>query len=191
MTTCIVSTNFSFLTFPQSKMKVFHEAVMHRNTQGILQCIQEDTSTLNATLEVCTSTTVHLWNAKKFMPKWHIIDLYFSLSTTVVCVSYLWLCAVQKQVTSGQTALHLAAKLGFKDVAKVLLQYKALVTVMDSKGRTPLYLAASSGNYEIAKLIIASPNCDMTTTSKVWLMILSYTRLIMSPGIHNILTTNT
>ena len=68
---------------------------------------------------------------------------------------------------SGQTALHLAAKLGFKDTAKLLLQHKALVTVKDSNECTPLYLAASSGNYEIAKLIIASPDCDMNVLSKV------------------------
>ena len=68
---------------------------------------------------------------------------------------------------SRQTALHIAAKLGFKDVAKILLQHKALVTVKDSSGCTPLYLAASSGNYEIAKLIIAVPNCDMNTSTKV------------------------
>ena len=68
---------------------------------------------------------------------------------------------------SGQTALHIAAKLGFKDVAKVLLQHKALVTVGDSNGCTPLYLAASSGNYEIAKLIIAAPDHDMNTSTKV------------------------
>ena len=47
----IVSTN---PTFPQGKLKVLHDAVMHRNTQGILQCIDEDTSVLNAPLEVCT-----------------------------------------------------------------------------------------------------------------------------------------
>ena len=68
---------------------------------------------------------------------------------------------------SGHTALHIASKLGFKDVAKVLLQHKASVMVKDVKGCTPLYLAASSGNYEIAKLIIASPGCDMNTLAQV------------------------
>ena len=62
--------------------------------------------------------------------------------------------------------------LGFKDVAKVLLQRKALVTVKDSNGCTPLHLAASSGNYEIAKLIIASPDCDMNPINKVQLIIM-------------------
>ena len=71
---------------------------------------------------------------------------------------------------SGHTALHIASKLGSKDVAKVLLQHKASVMVKDIKGCTPLYLAASSGNYEIAKLIIASPGCDMNTVSKVILL---------------------
>ena len=79
-----------------------------------------------------------------------------------------YLHCVCEQVTSGRTALHLAASLGFKDVAKVLLQRKALVTVEDAKGCTPLYLAASNGNYEIAKLIIASPDCDMNALTKVY-----------------------
>ena len=70
-------------------------------------------------------------------------------------------------MNSRRTALHLAAKFGFKDVAKILLQYKTLVTTKDANGCTPLYLAASSGNYEIAKLIIASPDCDMNAMSKV------------------------
>ena len=70
-------------------------------------------------------------------------------------------------MSGGQTALHIAAKLGFKDVAKVLLQHKASVIVTDSNGCTPLYLAASSGNYEIAKLIIAYPECDMNILTKV------------------------
>lgn len=70
-------------------------------------------------------------------------------------------------MNSGRTALHLAAKFGFKDVARILLQHKTLVTTKDVNGCTPLYLAASSGNYEIAKLIIASPDCDMNATSKV------------------------
>ena len=63
---------------------------------------------------------------------------------------------------SGHTALHIASKLGSKDVAKVLLQHKASVMIKDINGCTPLYLAASSGNYEIAKLIIACPGCDMS-----------------------------
>ena len=71
---------------------------------------------------------------------------------------------------SGHTALHIASKLGFKDVAKVLLQSKASVMVKDIKGCTPLYLAASSGNYEVAKLIIACPGCDMNTVSQVILL---------------------
>ena len=74
---------------------------------------------------------------------------------------------VQKQIKSGQTALHITARLGFKDIAKFLLQLKASVTVKDSNGCTPLYLAASCGNYEIAKMIIASPDCDVNVKSKV------------------------
>lgn len=71
---------------------------------------------------------------------------------------------------SGHTALHIASKLGSKDVAKILLQHKASVMVKDVNGCTPLYLAASSGNYEIAKLIIACPGCDMNVLSQVILL---------------------
>ena len=107
-------------------MKIFHDAVMYRNTQGILQCIDEDTSTLNAPLEVCHMnvylTIVHLWNAKNYIPKLHIKDVLCPIYH--LCASHIFVS--QKQITSGQTALHLAARLGFKDVAKVLLQHKAL-----------------------------------------------------------------
>ena len=74
---------------------------------------------------------------------------------------------ITTQVDSGQTALHIAARLGFKDITKLLLQRKASVTVQDSNGCTPLYLAASCGNYEIAKMIIASPDCNVNTANKV------------------------
>ena len=39
-------------TFPQDKLKVLHDAVTQRNVQGIIQCIDEDPSTLNTSLEV-------------------------------------------------------------------------------------------------------------------------------------------
>ena len=73
-----------------------------------------------------------------------------------------------KQEIGGTTALHLAAKLGYKDIVRVLLQHKASVNVADSNGCTPLYLAASNGNYEVARMIIASPDCTVHTSRKVW-----------------------
>ena len=92
--------------------------------------------------------------------------IIYLLCTYLIIILNFMTC-VCEQVTSGRTALHLTASLGFKDVAKVLLQRKALVTVEDAKGCTPLFLAASNGNYEIAKLIIASPDCDVNAITKV------------------------
>ena len=71
------------------------------------------------------------------------------------------------QDDSGQSALHLAARHGFMDTVKVLLDHQASVTVTDLNGYTPLYLAASEGNYEAAKLIVVSPDCDANSSDKV------------------------
>ena len=63
--------------------------------------------------------------------------------------------------------LHIASKLGFKEFVKILLKYKASVTVKDSDGCTPLFLAACSGNYEITKMVVAVPDCDLHTVNNV------------------------
>ena len=77
-----------------------------------------------------------------------------------------------KKDDCGETGLHLAAKLGYKDIVKVLLQHKASVNVTNSDGCTPLHLAASNGNYEVARMIVATPNCSVLTSSKVLIILL-------------------
>ena len=69
------------------------------------------------------------------------------------------------QVESGHTGLHLAAIEGSKEVAGILLELKAALSVKDLHGCTSLHLAASYGNYEVAKMILAVPGHSSVHTS--------------------------
>jgi ankyrin repeat protein len=60
------------------------------------------------------------------------------------------------QELAERTALHIAAKLGYVDIAALLINYGAFVDIKDSGGCTPLHWAAISGNMEIIQLLIAS-----------------------------------
>ncbi|MGO8926242.1 MAG: ankyrin repeat domain-containing protein, partial [Limisphaerales bacterium] len=52
-----------------------------------------------------------------------------------------------------QTPLHLAARLGHKDVAELLLASKADVNAKDNGGQTPLHLAVVFGHKDVAELL--------------------------------------
>jgi ankyrin repeat protein len=61
---------------------------------------------------------------------------------------------------SGQTALHLASKLGFADIVKFLLDRKADPTPGDSDGNTPLHLAVIHKRKQIVRLLLDA-GCDI------------------------------
>ncbi len=54
----------------------------------------------------------------------------------------------------GWTPLHVAAALGHKDVAELLLGNGADVNAQDKKGRTPLDGAAKNGHKAVAELLM-------------------------------------
>ena len=56
----------------------------------------------------------------------------------------------------GATPLHLAALLGHKDVAALLLANKAEANAKDNRGWTPLHWAAAQGHKGVAELLLDS-----------------------------------
>ena len=60
----------------------------------------------------------------------------------------------------GETPLHWAAIKGNKEVAELLLKYKADVNAKNTAGETPLHIAARHGHLEIAELLLAN-NADV------------------------------
>ncbi len=60
----------------------------------------------------------------------------------------------------GETALHIAALNGRKNVAEFLVSNQADVDALDERGETPLHLAASEGHKDVVELLLAS-NADV------------------------------
>uniref|UniRef100_A0A3P9B7E3 Cyclin-dependent kinase inhibitor 2C (p18, inhibits CDK4) n=1 Tax=Maylandia zebra TaxID=106582 RepID=A0A3P9B7E3_9CICH len=54
----------------------------------------------------------------------------------------------------GLTVTHDAAREGFVDSVRVLLNYGADVNIADERGNLPLHLAASKGHLEVVRLLI-------------------------------------
>ncbi len=52
------------------------------------------------------------------------------------------------------TALHLAAKFGYRDIAQLLIEHKANVNSRDKEGMTPLHEATRHHQYDIAQLLL-------------------------------------
>ena len=75
---------------------------------------------------------------------------------------------IQVGNVTGQTALHIAAKLGNPEIAALLLKYKANIDLRNNQGQTPLHYAAyfstnGSGHKAVAELLI---NLDRTILDK-------------------------
>lgn len=54
----------------------------------------------------------------------------------------------------GQTALHIAAKEGFEDMVKLLIDNKADINKEDKKSNTPLHYAVNKGYRKIVKILL-------------------------------------
>jgi ankyrin repeat protein len=73
--------------------------------------------------------------------------------------------AVMATTPEGETALHLAARLGHGKVAEVLLANGADVNARDAKEFTPLHSAALDGRSEVVALLLAH---KADSTAKSW-----------------------
>ena len=62
---------------------------------------------------------------------------------------------LNQQDDEGQTALILAAKGGYPEVAKVLISNKANTELRDKFGRTALIVATIHGNPEVVRVLLA------------------------------------
>ena len=54
----------------------------------------------------------------------------------------------------GLTVMHDAARAGFVDSVRVLVEHGADINLVDDKGNLPLHLAAKEGNLEVIQLLI-------------------------------------
>ncbi|NEZ57709.1 ankyrin repeat domain-containing protein [Adonisia turfae] len=59
-----------------------------------------------------------------------------------------------KNSRTGQTALHLPAKLNHVKMVEFLIDVKADINVRDNRGNTPLHYAAMSNHDEVAKILV-------------------------------------
>lgn len=60
------------------------------------------------------------------------------------------ICRIQE----GKSALHLAAENDHKDIAVILLSYKAFVNAKTKLALTPLHLSAQNGSSNLVQLLI-------------------------------------
>lgn len=70
-----------------------------------------------------------------------------------------------KNGSRQETALHLAARLGYGDVVAWLIRVKADLNVKNAKQETPLYAAAKAGRHEAAYLLLEA-GADATVTNE-------------------------
>jgi len=71
----------------------------------------------------------------------------------------------------GQTPLHLAAILGYKDLANLLLANKADINANGYHGRTPLLCAAIGGHKDVVELLWSTSPMSiprMTTARRLY-----------------------
>nr|XP_006819650.1 PREDICTED: protein phosphatase 1 regulatory subunit 12B-like [Saccoglossus kowalevskii] len=63
---------------------------------------------------------------------------------------------VDEQNKFGNTALHMSAKYGTVEIARLLVESKAALDIQDENGLTALHSSAESGTAEIARLLVDS-----------------------------------
>lgn len=68
--------------------------------------------------------------------------------------------------TQGNTALHIAALLGFPEGAELLLSRKAQVNLGNNSGETPLIIAVQQRNLPIVRLLLAN-GADPKQTDRI------------------------
>jgi hypothetical protein len=82
-----------------------------------------------------------------------------------VCIHILHTLYVSKLylISSGNSALHMAAGWGLMEAAEVLIESKCQVDVCTTRGQTPLHIAVQHRQPAMAQLLLqsgASPNCS-------------------------------
>ena len=68
-----------------------------------------------------------------------------------------------QSASAGNTPCHLAARLGYEECLRVLMEYGARVDVRDSSGCTPLILAVRFKRYGAMKVSVAASVVQRTT----------------------------
>ena len=63
--------------------------------------------------------------------------------------------------TCLETALHLAAQYGHRDVVEYLLEKRANPAIVSSKGETPLDLAAQYGHVDVVSVFVCKPHSNV------------------------------
>ena len=82
----------------------------------------------------------------RFVDNWHYsVKQWHTLSGT-------------KKNEKGVTPLHVAAKFGKNDIARLLLKKVTNKIPKDGVGRTPLHYSAWNGQEEVSKILINSTN---------------------------------
>jgi ankyrin repeat protein len=66
--------------------------------------------------------------------------------------------------TNGETPLHLAARVGNKEIVSLLIQNGAFVNSIDTKNRTPLHYAVKHGHIDIVQLLLDN-NAQVTVSN--------------------------
>lgn len=67
--------------------------------------------------------------------------------------------------SAGFTPLHLAVDQGMVDMAKLLLNAEADISLLSKMGDTPLHRAAKNGNLEVVQVLLDSITSPETKTS--------------------------
>lgn len=86
---------------------------------------------------------------------------YLHLSAFVIKISRLYVIS-----QDDQTPLHCAARMGHKELVKLLLEHKANPDSATTAGHTPLHIAAREGHAQTTRILLDG-NAQQTKMTKV------------------------
>uniref|UniRef100_A0A672RY02 Uncharacterized protein n=1 Tax=Sinocyclocheilus grahami TaxID=75366 RepID=A0A672RY02_SINGR len=87
------------------------------------------------------------------------------------------------QSGDDQTPLHCAARMGHKELVKLLLEHKANPDSTTTAGHTPLHIAAREGHAQTTRILLDG-NAQQTKMTKPHLKMLLTNRTLASVAIH-------
>jgi hypothetical protein len=136
---------------------------------GAAVCVQEPGEVLflpsgwwHSTCALSTTVTVGMTNSLGYIPQTPIPKLHQAVlrgDATAIDAALLSGDPVD-EVHNGVTALHLAARSGRAEVARLLLQRGAKVEATGRMGLTALHWAVANGSAELAKLLVEEYGAD-------------------------------